>query len=67
MDKYVKPSKKSSEIGKKTTKLISKTNESTISKGDYLLLGVSYDGQDGKAVANLYDKKTIKKHYDQSG
>ncbi|MFX1451191.1 MAG: DNA-directed DNA polymerase I, partial [Promethearchaeota archaeon] len=36
-------------------------------KGDYLLLGVSYDGQDGKAVANLYDKKTIKKHYDQSG
>ncbi|NVM02731.1 MAG: DNA-directed DNA polymerase I [Candidatus Helarchaeota archaeon] len=59
--------KKTNKDGKKTSELTNKQNESIISEGDYLLLSVSYDGRNSKAVANLYDQKNIRKHYDNSG
>ncbi len=63
----MKSSKKSDKSGKKTSELSNIKDESSISEDDFLLLSVSYDGQNSKAVANLYDQKNIRKHYDNSG
>lgn len=72
LDKYVKKTEKSNKKIKKPKKSNSENTvenqaESILSENDYLLLGVAYNGESRKAVANLYGQKKFKQHFDSSG